>query len=168
MILRDFTLSLSSARKVSSAQNISKIRFSLAMKLDGAPLQFGTRTGTLHQRHLIWLSHHLSVWICNSICISICFCAHLISLESLRQRHQPIHRPSQFLTEKYLSDLPKFPADEGKSSWMSSKRNGSNKTLRSSELYGAVLSQWYLSEPWAASPPWSLIIHNCLSSQRSV
>ena len=118
MILRDFTLSLSSSRKVSSTRNI-KIRFSLAMKLDGSPLQFGTRTGTLHQRHLIWLSHHLCVWICNSICICICFCAHLISLESLRQRHQPIHRPSQFLTEKDLSDLPKFPADEGKSSWMS-------------------------------------------------
>ena len=101
MILRDFTLSLSSSRKVSSTRNI-KIRFSLAMKLDGTPLQLGTRTGTLHQRHLIWLSHHLCVWICNSICICICFCAHLISLESLRQRHQPIHRPSQFLTENFI------------------------------------------------------------------
>ena len=100
MILRDFTLSLSSSRKISSAQNISKIRFSLAMTLDGAPLQFGTRTGTLHQRHLIWLSHHLCVWICNSICICISFCAHLISLESLRQRHQPIHRPSQISNGK--------------------------------------------------------------------
>ena len=111
MILRDFTLSLSSSRKVSSTRNI-KIRFSLAMKLDGTPLQLGTRTGTLHQRHLIWLSHHLCVWICNSICICISFCAHLISLESLRQRHQLIHRPSQFLTENFSSRRRKIQLNE--------------------------------------------------------